>query len=204
MFYRISYDPFQQQTIISLVMKITIISLVVILPFIGCTSHSKYYEQDFEYLPLSEYKYTPSDISVGEEVELLAFSGGKESKKGEVNYFQFIVKRTQTGDTVRILLPLISVYDAAGVENKTYMTPLQYDISKGVRYAYYQKEDSGTNLLLQIDKLVMKMSDTTKEINNLMDHINANQYVVVNKSIDIFSYPYKTATGILYFKEIPY
>lgn len=128
----------------------------------------------------------------------------KESNKGEVNYFQFIARRTQSDDIVRILLPLISVDDAAGVENKTYMTPLQYNISKRIRYAYYQKEDSNTNLLLQADRLGMKMSDTTKEINNLMDHINANQFVVVNNSISIFSNSYKTAIGILHFKQIPY
>jgi hypothetical protein len=166
-------------------------------------------KQEFEYVPLEEYTYEKANIQPGTEVELLAFSGGRRNDKEDVYYYQFIVVSKETGDTLRILTPLISIDDLTGTANKTYTTPLQYNPEKGITNAFYEPKDSSQNLLLQTEELAdlakTNMPDSSLDIGTLMNTLNKNQLVVVNKSIRIFQNPrYPTAIGTLNFKQIPW
>jgi hypothetical protein len=160
----------------------------------------------YDYVPLEEYKYSKANIQAETEVELLAFSGGKESGEKSVYYYQFMVRDKSTGDTLRILTPLISVDQSAGVDNKTYTTPLQYDVAKGITNAFYEPMDSSQNLLLQTESLdKLGKNDSSVNIEALMSKIDKPQFVVVNKSMDVFENPnYRTAIGVLNFKKIPW
>ena len=187
------------------------ISKMFILVFVGvlhikCNVFEKKFHQVYEYVPLKEYKYSEANIQPGAEVQLIAFSGGKPDDKENVYYYQFIVINLSTGDTLRILTPLISIDPSAGVETKTYTTPLQFDPAKGITNAFYEVQDSSQNLFLQTDKMLNgDKVDTSFDVQLLMDHINENQLVVVNKSLSMFENPtYKTAVGILNFKKIPW
>lgn len=180
-----------------------IISLCVI---VGSCSLKRSTKQEFTYVLLEEYHYQEANIQPGTEVELLAFSGGKKESEGSVLYYQFIVLEKGTKDTLRILTPFISVDREAGVEIKTYATPLQYDPTKGITSAFYEPMDSSSNLLLQLENLVKDGEvDKSVDVQSLMGHVDKKQLVVINESLTEFSNPgYRTAIGILNFKEIPW
>jgi hypothetical protein len=162
--------------------------------------------QTYQYLPLEEYKYSQASIQPGTEVELLAFSGGKEGDENSVFYYQFLVVDKTAGDTLRILTPLISIDESAGLDNKTYTTPLQYNPNKGVKNAFYELVDSTQNLALQVESLIKdNKNDSSVDINSLMTKVDKKQFVVINKSMPEFENPnYRTAIGVLNFKRIPW
>lgn len=162
--------------------------------------------QEYSYIPLQDYVYTPITIAMGTELQLLAFSGGKESDKDNTYYYQFLTLNKSTGDTVRILAPLICVDSETPGISKTYTTPLQFDPEKGITTAYFQPKDSSQNLLMQVNSLVKDgKADTAVNIKALMEGITANEKVVINKSMPEFQNPvYPATVGILYFKEMPW
>ena len=172
----------------------------------NCNFFANEPEQDYLYIPLKDYKYSKADISPETELELIAFSGGKPNDKKNIYYYQFIAINVSTGDTLRILTPLISVDESAGVDNLTYTTPLQFEADKGVRNAYFVARDSVQNLFLQAIKLINENKlDTSTIVESLLADIDANELVVVNKSLSLFeNTTYKTAIGILNFKKIPW
>jgi hypothetical protein len=178
--------------------------LFVILSSISCNSSEKY--NDFVYIPLEEYKYEQAIIQPGTELELLAFSGGKKEFGEEIYYYQFLVLDKSTGDTLRIMTPLISVDETAGSETKTHTTPFQYDPEKRITTAYYEPMDSSKNLLLNASNLIKNGEvDSTADLSRLMTQIDKKQFVVVNKSMPEFVNPrFRSAIGILNFKEIPW
>jgi hypothetical protein len=178
-------------------------ALIVILDGCDLKGHPS---QTYDYLPLEEYRYTPANIQPGTEVQLLAFSGGKEADKKDLYYYQFIVLDRNTGDTLRILAPLISVDKSAGVDDKTFTTPLQYNPEKGITNAFYELMDSTQNLVLQVDALIKDdNNDSSVDINSLMSKVDKKQFVVINKSMSEFENPnYRTAIGVLNFKRIPW
>ena len=61
--------------------KLFAVALVLLL--VHCQSKK---ESQLEYKPLSDFKYTPANITPGSEIELLAFSGGKESDGNTIYY----------------------------------------------------------------------------------------------------------------------
>jgi hypothetical protein len=185
--------------------KIALSVLLFIEVFSGCNLKS-HPEQEYMYIPLEEYKYNAASIQPGTEVELLAFSGGKENDKENIYYYQFIVLNKTNMDTLRILTPLISIDESAGVENKTYTTPLQYDPEKGITNAFFEPKDSSQNLLLQIESLVKDdKKGNSVDVESLMKKVDKKQFVVVNKSMSEFENPhYHTVIGILNFKKMPW
>jgi len=184
--------------------KITVAVLIalIICSFPGCRSR-----QEFEFVPLKEYQYEQADIQPGTEVKLIAFSGGKSDDEKNAYYYQFIVRNKTTGDTVRILAPLISFDETSGSANKIYTTPLQYSLEKGITDASFQLKDSSHNLLLNTERLeeLAKSDnmDSSIAFGTLTNEINKNELVVVNRSISLFKDArFKTAIGILHFKEM--
>ena len=185
---------------------LTLFAVIVLIETLdGCNSRGRP-NQTYEYLPLEEYRYAQASIQPGTEVELLAFSGGKEADEKGLYYYQFIVLDKNKGDTLRILTPLISVDESAGLDNKTFTTPLQYNPEKGVTNAFYEPMDSAQNLALQVDALIKdNKNDSSVDINSLMSKVDKKQFVVINKSMSEFENPnYRTAIGVLNFKKIPW
>jgi hypothetical protein len=108
-------------------------------------------------------------------------------------------------DTVRILASMIST-QAPGEDVKTYTVVSQYDPYKRVTTAYFYPSDSSQSLLEKISgSLIDKDEINTKEIDAAVkDNSTVAEYVIVNKSMPEFSRNYKTAIGVLHFKEIPW
>lgn len=186
--------------------KQKILLIIILCVVVSSCSYKSSTRQEFTYVLLEEYQYQEANIQPGTEVELLAFSGGKKESEGNVLYYQFIVLEKGTKDTFRILTPFISVDMEAGVESKTYATPLQYDPAKGITSAFYEPMDSSSNLLLQLETLVKDGEvDKSVDVQSLMGRVDKRQVVVINKSLAEFSNPgYRTAIGILNFKVIPW
>jgi hypothetical protein len=180
------------------------IAFLFIMSFLRCRA-----KQAFEYVLLEQYQFEPATIRPGTEVKLLAFSGGRRNDKLFIYYYQFIVRDKETGDTLRILAPLISIDESTGLENKIYTTPLQYSIEKGITDAFYEPKDSTHNLALQTEEWeeLAKTStgDSAYTLERPLYQITRTQLVVVNKSFPMFeNRHYKSAIGILNFKEMPW
>lgn len=157
-------------------------------------------------MPLKEFNYTPAHIAPGNEIELLAFSGGEESKENTIYYYQFIGIDKSTGDTVRIISSLISIDKSAGVDYKTYTTPLQFDPGKGITTAEFEPADSSQQITAELNALATSNQglpeEKVKQI--LQGKSNKKELLVINKSIDLFQRDYKAAIGVLNFKETPW
>jgi DNA-directed RNA polymerase beta' subunit len=173
---------------------------------VSCNFFNEEGGQKFEHIPLAEYKYNQASIEPGTRMQLLGFSGGKGNDKETIYYYQFIVLNEATGDTLRILSPLISFNDPESDEKKVYTTPLQFDADKGVYQAIYERQDSSQNLILQTEALTKNGAlDSSVDFQALADEIKFKQLVVINKTIPMFENPnYQTAIGILHFQEIPW
>ncbi len=181
---------------------LTALSLLCIL--YSCNFWSRK-EQFFTYTPLGQYQYTEADIQAGTELQLLAFSGGVESDEDNQYYYQFIVYDKAKGDTLRVLCPLISIAESVnGLDNKTYTSPLQYDLKKRVMQAFYEPMDSTHNLLLQTEKVVeMTEGNAPADFESLMKKVDKKRFVVSCKDYPELDNPaYRTAIGILNFKEM--
>src|ERR1700753_3667382 len=89
-------------------LKIPIAVFITAFFTTGC--HYLYHEekQDFEYIPLTDYKYTPAKVDAGTPTRVIAWSGGKDSDKDTIYYCQFITINSSNGDPVRVLASLIS------------------------------------------------------------------------------------------------
>jgi hypothetical protein len=110
-----------------------------------------------------------------------------------------------TGDTLRILTPLISVDESAGLDNKTYTTPLQYNPKKGITNAFYEPIDSAQNLLLKVESVIKHDKDDSIELNSLMSKVDKRQFVVINKNLsELENAHFRTVIGVLNFKGIPW
>lgn len=164
------------------------------------TSNNKI-AQDYEYIPLEKYSFEKADIKPGTRLKLLAFSGGNANDKEHTYYYQFIALDETTGDTLRILTPLIS-FDSPDAPN-TFTTPLQFDAAKGITSATYELYDS-SNIAMQLMSIPANEPDSaiTSALNKERKSV---EYVVSNKSYYFFENPhYKTAIGVLHFNEVPW
>ena len=181
---------------------IVILGCIALFMGTGCSNSAT--EHKYEYVPLSEYKMEPADIKPDAEVRIIGFSGGDKSENGHVNYFQFIVIDKGSGDTVRILAPLISTKDA-DVEHDTYTTPSLFDASKGIFDAVYVLKDSIQNMAVNIASSPPEGGDIEAMKKNLTNTVNGKEFVVVVKDVPNFENPaYKTAIGILKFRKTPW
>ena len=88
---------------------------------------------------------------------------------------------------------MICVDKSAGQENNVYTPVYQFDGSKGMLTATVEKQDSSHYMILE-----------TVSEEPIDAKITGKQLVEVNKSLEIFSKPYKTIIGILHFKEQPW
>lgn len=167
--------------------------------------HSSIPRQDFNYVLMKDYTYTAVNISAGTEISLLAYSGsGHKDKKGRY-YYQFLGINHETMDTVRILASMIST-QAPGEDHKTYTVVSQYDPYKRITTAYFYPPDSTQALMEKLsDSLTGKDEINTEDANTAVkDSSPVDEYVIVNKSMPVFSRKYKTAIGLLHFKELPW
>ena len=155
---------------------------------------------------MKDFNYNSANISRGSEIELLAFSGGKESDGNTIYYYQFIGIDKSSGDTVRIISSLISVDESAGLKNKTYTTPLQFDPGKGITTAEFEPSDSSQQLAAELNATATTNAKISEEqIKQIIQgKSNKQELLVINKSIDLFQRDYKAAIGVLNFKEIPW
>jgi hypothetical protein len=183
-----------------------IILLVCISFFIWTACINSGNRQQIEYVSMSDYKMVNADIKPDAEVRIIAYSGGKRSEKGNINYFQFIVINKESGDTLRILAPLICVAKEAGVENDTYSTPASFDDSKGIFDAVYVVKDSTQNMAINLESSIDSNGGGVEALKkSIANTVNGKEWVVVNKSIPIIENPsYKTAIGILKFRKTPW
>ena len=183
-------------------MRQTKFSLVIIsAAFVQCNSVNSFEEVD--HVPLSEYNYSKAIIEKGTELRLLAFGGSNQNDEKNIYYSQFLTLNEKTGDTLMILVPLISI-ESNEEAGKTHMNVHEFDPNKEITVAYYYPTDENTNLLLQSSSLTRDGEvDTTVTVQSLMDKIHLNQIVVVNKEMPEFERKFKTAEGVLHFKQSP-
>jgi hypothetical protein len=159
---------------------------------------------DYVYVALKDFKYQPANISPGTEVEILADMGGRENNADTVFYYQFIVINKQTGDTVRILCPEITV-ELPGID-KTSTTPTIYNIETRVTTAYYELIDSTKSLLLNVANMDKFVSTNDSAFTaHLLNPANAKEFVLLDKrEFTGKEIRFKTAVGTLNFKKRPW
>ena len=178
--------------------------LVSVVLLLNCHSNKESLEH-FEYFPLKDLNYTPANITSRTEIELLAFSGGEQSDENTIYYYQFIGIDKSTGDTVRIISALITADESAGIENKTYATPLQYDPDKGITTAEFEPLDSTQRLAAQFNAAAENEGLIEEKVKDIVEgRSNKKELVVGNKNIDLFQRNYKAAIGVLNFKKMPW
>lgn len=174
------------------------VTTVILITFIitaitNCNSNNA--SQTYEYIPLKEYRFDSADIQPGNEVRILAFSGGAQSSNDTVYYYQFIVFDHRSRDTLRILTPLIS-FDSTSAEDKMYAIPFIFDEKKKVSDAFYELMGNNEDWILET---------AVRNVENKTDTADLTELVVINKNNAVFKNPkYKTATGVLNFKKRPW
>lgn len=164
-------------------------------------------DEVYKYMLLQDLNYRPAVIKPGTSVEILANLGGPESSGDTVYYYQFIVKNTETKDTILVLCPVITIDPAAsGVDNITSVSPVSYNPSKGVVTAYYAAIDSADLLLLNPQNIAkMTEGKDAVDINHLLNTGNAVNMVVLDKNdTENRVMRFSTVVGKLNFKEIPW
>lgn len=164
-------------------------------------------EHVYEYVPLSQFSIDSNAIAPGSAVRIIAYSGGKDSKKNDINYFQFIVLNKESGDTVRVLTALINT--PGDSDKGTYTTPSMFDGSKGVFDATFEPKNSTQNMVINLSMATREKEGDLQAIQKIMTDTNntvtGNEWVVVNKSLQIFgNRNYKTIIGILKFGSVPW
>ena len=186
---------------------LTIQLLITLFLLTACMGGSNKAEQSYEYIPLSKFTIDSNAIASGSAIQILAYSGGEESKKEKINYFQFIVVNKRSGDTVRVLTAIINV---PGESDKgTYTSPILFDGDKGVFEATFELKDSTQNMVTNLSALLGEkdhdMEAMKKIVADTSNNASGEEWVVVNKSIPIFeNSKYKTTIGILKFSSVPW
>ena len=160
---------------------------------------------NYKTIPLTEYKYAPAAISSGTEINILGFSGGKDGKKKDVYYSQFIGIEKGTGDTVRILAAWIQIPAESG--SVPTLTPASmFDGQKGIREAAFVIPDNNQLSSIKIANSLADAEGDTARINKAMADtaIQQNEYVILQDDVPLFRGKYKTAIGIMDFKQQPW
>lgn len=150
--------------------------------------------------PLSEIPFSISTLEKGTPLKLIAFAGGNQSDKEHTYYYPFIAINESSGDTIRILAPLISV----GEEN-IYTTPLQYNHDKGIETATFEPKDSSFDMKINVFAFGDTPPTNGEQIDKMRQKSNAAEMVVMVKKVSLFENPrYKTVIGALHFDEQPW
>jgi hypothetical protein len=180
--------------------------ILCIFVFSHCSDKAGSEAGRFAIVPLKDFKYAPAMLTSGTEIRILAFSGDNENTKEAVYYSQFIGIEKTSGDTLRILTAFISVDPNGSSSNTLFTTPVLFDGNKGVLDATFQIPNSNQQMILRMD---LPGGGDAKDIGkkitaSLQDTIAKKEYVIVQKDIALFTGHYKTAIGILNFKEQPW
>lgn len=155
---------------------------------------------NFDFVPLDDYEYQHTEIATGEVIDLIAFSGGPADDEDNIYYYQFIGIRTSTGDTVKILSPLISVPGETEKE-RIHTTPLQFNADKNITYGTYRPMDSAHVILLEHDRLAKMGEGIVNADPGSFDKITQKQTVVlINEGW--FRNRYPAAVGIIDFDGV--
>lgn len=184
--------------------KSLVSGLALVILFVACSDK----RQIIEYIPYDQYKFEPAEIEPGTAVKLLAYSGGKPSELDGIYYSQFIAVNEATGDTIRLLSTLVSVPGDAATSGKVYSPTHMFDGTKQITDAVFYPQDSSHQMsiqLLAVTKSENESSETTKLMEDVIkDKISSKEFVVVNKSLEIFDNKYKTAVAVLHFEQAPW
>jgi len=173
--------------------------------FIKCRNSG---DQEITFKPVKEFNFTPGTLPAGTTLDLIAFSGGKANTKDKVYYYQFIGVDPANGDTIRILSTLISVPDETDAAKKIYTPTSQYDFAKRIVSAIFYPQDSTHDVSINLISETIDNENKEMDLDNIKSALEnkrlKNEFVVVNKSIDIFANEYKTVFGVLHFTERPW
>ncbi|HYE54818.1 MAG TPA: hypothetical protein VD996_08250 [Chitinophagaceae bacterium] len=170
--------------------------LLMITTIIACRQPHSY-----EFAALESIPADTTTINRGRDLKIIAYSGGQPSDKDNIYYHQFITIDEKTSDTFKVISALICV-DSAGSVNGTYAPVSQFNPTKGILNVSLEKQDSTHQFLLKT--ITLTDDQHTGPGLDLNKPLTAKQVVTLNKSLDIFSKPYKTYIGILHFKEQPW
>ncbi len=188
-------------------LKIPIAVFITVFFTTGCHYLHHEEKQDFEYIPLNDYNYTPAKVDAGTAMRVIGWSGGKDSDKDNIYYCQFITINSSNGDTVRVLASLISFDSPENGEVHTiHTTSAIYDGRKEITDAVFVPEDSTSTLLLNtpVDFETDKKDQQNVDADNLYK-IKRPRLLSINKSLPMLQTPsYKTVIGVLNFKEQPW
>jgi hypothetical protein len=173
--------------------------------FLSSCSSSGSGKDTYKTIPLKEYKYAPAPVSSGTEIEILAFSGGKDIENRNVYYSQFIGKEKSTGDTVRILAAWITVPQETG--NAPVLTAADlFDGQKGVHDATFVIPDDNQRTMMNMAVGLHGANVDTAQINKAVNDAAAptSDFVILQDDVPLFKGNYKTAIGLLNFKQQPW
>jgi len=155
--------------------------------------------------PLKEFSDPITEIPSGDVIELLAYSGGSEAKKGDgANYCQFIGIDKTSRDTVRVLATVISV-ENGGEDGKPVMTPAtMYDFDKGIRDAIFKVPTADDKMMIAMMPGLQGGAPDVAKLNSAVQDTTLNGYVLIPEGQPFFTRHYKTVVGILSFKDQPW
>jgi hypothetical protein len=189
-------------------LRIVSVSFFILSSFCQCKSKADFDGQEVEFKPLNETSFVMDSIPGGTLLNLIAYSGGRKNTKDDIYYFQFIGVNKQNDDTIRILSTIISVPDEKNPANKIYSPTSQYNPEKRILSAIYYPQDSSHRTAINLSGVTAYVDNRDTNIARILSTLeNAgkkNEFVVINKSIDIFQRNYKTVFGVLHFDEIPW
>ncbi|MDO6430174.1 hypothetical protein Q4E93_06235 [Flavitalea sp. BT771] len=184
--------------------------IALLVPFLCSSCRSSGSGSDgYSTILLKEYRYVPARLSSGTEIEILGFSGGKDGRKGDVYYSQFIGKEKGSGDTVRILAAWIGVPPATGEGDGPVLTPAaMFDGKKGIREATFLIPDNNQLTTIKLGNSIVdaEAAGDTAKLNKAVADTSAptTDYVILQNDVPLFKGSYKTAVGIMNFRQQPW
>jgi hypothetical protein len=186
-------------------MKNGLLSLTTLLLFARCgQGHQEgSFSANFKHQSLNEFPDTVTSLPSGTAIRILAYSGGDVGKRsGELYYCQFIGINQTTGDTVRILAAALNVEEAS-TDGKPVLTPATtYDFDKGVTDATFK-------VPMENDQMMIKMmpglqgGNVAEKVGDKLDDA-VKEYVMIPEGVPFFTRHFKTAAGILSFRQQPW
>ena len=189
-------------------LRIVSVSFIIFSSFSQCRNKADFDGQKIEFTPLNETSFVMDSIRGGTLLDLIAYSGGKKNTKDDIYYYQFIAVNKENGDTIRVLSTIISVPDEKDPANKIYSPTSQYDPKKRILSTIYYSQDSSHRIAIDMSGITAYVDNRDTNISRMLSTLEnpgkKNEFVVINKSIDIFQRNYKTVFGVLHFDEIPW
>jgi hypothetical protein len=179
----------------------TAITVFAVSLLSNCSSkRSGNHTEERYFTPLDEIPFRISPLEKGTTLKLIAFSGGNQTDNEHTYYHQFIAINEFSGDTIRVLTPLISV----GQEN-IYTTPLQYNHDKGIETASFEPRDSSFYFKINAFAMGDKLTTDSTTFDKMQKKSDADEMVVMVKKVPLFENThYKTVIGALHFDEQPW